>query len=255
MKAALIPAFGYEETALQSNIHLVLPLPDCVANSNYMETYQYARARGDYIILDNGAAEGNLQSVETIVHYAKIMRAHEVVAPDILGVMHDTKWLVSKFLKKLRELKEVEEVPEFKIQAVLQGQDSTERWKLLEYYARHDEIKVIGIPKVSVQVKGDDVRARIAQTIQYRFPGRFELHLLGASPFFPSELRDIDFPPGIRSTDSALPYKLAAYGIPMDRPHHVKRWTTYFAEKMNMSDELLKHNLAIYTGWAARHEG
>lgn len=258
MKAALIPPYGFERTALNSNIHLVLPLIETMSNDLYIGTYIAAKVNGHYIILDNGAAEGKLRPAGVIMNSAELFSADEVVAPDVLGDFHQTHALVADFMNNFDDYCKYYSIRP-KVQAVLQGQTFGERAELLKYYSTHPDIKVIGIPKVTIREKGDPIRAEIARYIQQRYPGRFEIHLLGASPYFPTELLDVDFPKGIRSTDSTLPYKLAALGLGLnENTVHVKRWSGYFDtvyQGLTNMGPLIEQNILTYMTWAARHEG
>jgi hypothetical protein len=127
--------------------------------------------------------------------------------------------------------------------------------KLLEYYASQSLIKVIGIPKVAITPDDLEVRKHIAEMIQAYYPGRFEMHLLGASPYFASELAKVDFPDYIRSTDSALPYKLSRANLRMDiECRHISRWNGYFSERVPIDGELIVHNNQTFIRWAGRNE-
>lgn len=252
MRAALIPPRGYEDTALRSDIHLLLPLEETLSNIHYLRYAKQARDRGDYIILDNGAAEGRLVEVQTLLDAARFFDAHEIVGPDILGDYEGTHDLMQFFIRSFRnEVNAGWVAGLYKIQGVLQGETHYERRRLLQFYADQPEIRVIGIPKVLVKSEGDDIRAYVANLIMQDYPDRFELHLLGASPFFTNELQVIDYPPGIRSTDSALPYKFSWKGqrLGIDKPH-VKRLKTYFSESVPIDVELLDWNIMTYMRWA-----
>jgi hypothetical protein len=256
MRAALIAPFGYEDTVLQSSIHLVLPLVETLSNDNYVRAYVTARAEGHYLIMDNGAAEGRLRPTEVLLSVVDTFEAHELVAPDVLGQSMVTKQLVYSFLRDLERHEDEFGPKPIKIQAVLQGFTRPERDELLQYYAAHSRITVLGIPKVTIRHNGDDVRRRIVEHINNEYPGRFEIHLLGASPYFPTELAKVDFPSWVRSTDSAMPYKLAAESLGLhDESKHAKRWEGYFETKKLINRELINQNIATYQYWAARHEG
>lgn len=256
MKAALIAPFGYEDTVLVSTIHLVLPLVETLVNDRYVAAYMRAKQRGDYLIMDNGAAEGRLRPTEVLINCVETFEADELVAPDVLGETAVTHDLVQQFLQELELIEAIEGPKPFAVQAVLQGFKHDDRAYLLDYYAQQERITVIGIPKVTIAHGSDGVRARIAEYIQSEYPNRFKIHLLGASPNFPAELARVDFPTFIRSTDSALPYKAAAESVRMtEEMPHPKRWEGYFSEKRSVDLGLLTSNIHIYQHWAARHEG
>lgn len=247
MKAALIAPKGYEHTVLQSDIHLILPFKDTLSNPNYLRTYMDAKDRGDYIILDNGCAEGDLVTNQALAEAAHVFQPDEVVAPDVMGSYTGTRALTHEFLREFEG--------DYKIMAVLQGEYWIDLEALLAYYVTEARITTIGIPKVLVKNRGDTMRVRIARHIAATYPDRFDIHLLGASPHFTDELDLLSFSSGIRSTDSALPYKFtyAKQELGFDKAH-VKRWPGYFKEEVNLDPELLESNVRTYMRWAARHK-
>jgi hypothetical protein len=252
MKAALIPSFGHEPYALRSSIHLALPIKDTMANNSYLNYLHQARELGHFIIVDNGAAEGQLVDDATLFRLAVKLGASEVVAPDVLGNMHETLLRTQKFLRETRSPKRAP----MQVMAVLQGQNLEELEHILAIYDTMDEVTTIGIPKVLVSKDGYGIRASVARMVLEDYPGRFQIHLLGLSPYFPSELAKINFPPEVRSTDSAAPFKAAEDGIYLQHTtgHH-KRREDYFRVKKWTSSLLLHTNILTYFRWAARNEG
>src|SRR5882757_5645454 len=121
MRAALIPPKGYEDYALNSNIHLVLPLPPLIQNMKYLDVYQRAQRRGDFVILDNGCAEGQLVSGHHLLNVARAIRAHEIVAPDVMGDAAATLTATTNFIFDYQEARD------YSIMAVLQGETPDER--------------------------------------------------------------------------------------------------------------------------------
>jgi len=248
VKAALIAPKGYEDSVLHSDIHLMLPLPGTLSNSAYLRTYKEAKRRGDYIILDNGVAEGQLVDVDTLLSTAELVGAQEVVAPDVMGNSIGTHKLTQDFL--LRSTVELKRM-HLKVMGVLQGRTWSDRMSLASYYASQPEITTIGIPKVVVQYRGSTIRAVTAQWLEETFPRRFEIHLLGASEHFVDELKEVHFIGDIRSTDSALPYKFTRARQRLGYDHeHVKRWSTYFTAPENLDQDLLGYNIQTYLRWA-----
>jgi len=250
VRAALIPPKGFEHTALESDIHLVLPLPPLLKRPDYIRTYVEARKRGDYVILDNGCAEGQLVEGKTLLDFAKIIKAHEIVAPDIMGNAAQTLEATNMFLD------ENPEAADYNIMAVLQGETPNEIQFLLDQFAKRDEIVTIGVPKVHVQKADTPIRRDIVTMIHRHYPGRFQIHLLGLSNQFADEMLAIKFDPGtVRSMDSAQPYKITERGWYMSATFAASvRRTGYFTYKKEVDLKLLSANIATFKEWAARHE-
>lgn len=250
MKAALIPPKGYEDTALMSNIHLVLPLPPLIRNLNYVTTYVEAHKRGDYIILDNGCAEAQLVDGSTLIRFAEMIGAHEIVAPDVMGDAAGTHILTRGFLQAFPN------AANYNIMGVLQGKTKGDRIWLLNKFARMSEITTIGVPKVLVDQHGMHARLTVVEIINELFPDRFKIHLLGLSKTNPTEMLNTPFPETVRSMDSAQPYKLAQVGKALCA---VSPWAprieTYFTHKRAIDPHVLKDNIQTFKDWAATHEG
>jgi len=244
---ALIPPRGYEKTALWSDIHLVLPLPSLTRNMDYIRMYDFARKRGDYIILDNGCAEGSLVSPKDLMLFAQVIRPHEIVAPDILDDAQGTWDLTSKFFSDGPE-----DVRDYNIMAVLQGKSVQERMSLLEAFASIPEITAIGIPKIIVRQPGSTIRLTTAMAIEAAYPNRFQIHLLGLNKAFPTEIRDVAFPHWIRSMDSAQPYKVTEADHMLSARPYAARRSDYFEQVKTVDMELLKANVGLARKWAER---
>jgi len=250
MKAALIPPRGYEHTALESNIHLVLPLKSLTSNLEYLATYVAARKRGDYIILDNGCAEGQLVDGRTLLDFARVIGAHEIVAPDVMGEPGPTLEATRNFLEGN------DEAADYNIMAVLQGSTHDERAYLLKTFARISAITAIGIPKVLSTHQGCTTRHEIVEFITKKYPDRFDIHLLGLNGAFPNEILQIAFGNKVRSMDSAQPYKLAQAGKMMaPSVAWAPRSDTYFTHKKGVDPRTLAWNIQVFKDWAALHEG
>jgi hypothetical protein len=253
VKAALIPPAGYEETALASDIHLVLPLPTLVTNQTYIDTYRKAAARGDYIILDNGVAEGDLRPTATIMHMARTVGAHEIVAPDVMGDMSGTRALTRKFLASAGN------IDDYNVMGVCQGANWPEVHTLIEFFARYPYITTLGIPKVHL-ARGLTARFDIVTKILDRYGSTFKIHLLGAHRNAVAELWKCDFPAQVRSTDSTLPYKFARHFTPLSDALasddvYFQRWDGYFSHRVDISAMMLNTNISTYKEWARRNEG
>lgn len=250
MRAALIPPKGFERTALESDIHLVLPLPSLMHNMTYLSTYAEARKRGDYLILDNGCAEGQLVDGNRLLEVARALRVHEIVAPDVMNNTNATYLATTEFIDKNPE------AADYNIMAVLQGQDHDERRELLRKFFLIESITAIGIPKVLVRRDGDTIRLDIVDMINRMYPKRFDIHLLGLNGVFPTEILDSPFDAGsFRSMDSTQPYKVTEENnILTPEQAWAKRREDYFTRKKEVNVRTLAHNIDVFLNWAAMHE-
>jgi len=247
VRAALIPPKGYEEEALHSDIHLVLPLASLRRNLSYLRTYATARARGHYIILDNGCAENQLANGEDLLNFARAIKPHEIVAPDVMNDAAATLEATNAFLDEYGP-----EASNYNIMGVLQGQELSDRQFLLKKYAQNSLITAIGIPKVLVTHEDLEIRRKIARAIHRVYPKRFKIHLLGLNSIYPQEMYHVQFE-GVRSMDSAQPFKLAEVGKQLTT---IDAWSTrrsdYFTVKKEVDPRVLAANIRIFKEWAGQ---
>lgn len=251
MKAALIPPKGYNNTVYRSGIHLALAQ---VGDEDYRRTYLNI-PRGDYLILDNGAAEGEPVKDSELIDAAKYYGADEVVLPDVMCKGYDTLRRIRIFLELYGHLAE-----QVKFMAVVQGSSFTEVRNCIDTLIRDKRISVLGIPRHLIStLDSKGARARVLEYIQ-RFYGteRKEVHLLGTSPHHPTEIQFISKTyPWVRSVDSSLPYNYAIAGRRLADvgTEPVRRPEGYFTEEREVDHELLMDNITTYLEWAYGTEG
>jgi len=249
LRAALIPPMGAEYSALSSDIHLVLPLKECRDNPDYLAAYRHAWRRGDYLILDNGCAEGKIVDNRVLIQFARTINAHEVVAPDVMGDGPLTLRRTVEFVRYVPEARN------YSIMGVLQGENIQQVLRLAEAFAQLPIITAVGIPKILVSTIDHEVRARVAANILKVYGNRFEIHLLGLNRDFQTEMLDVTFPPEIRSMDSAQPYKFTEAGIVMTavnvtgRGELARRRHDYFSAPRKYDAGLLASNIETFMSW------
>lgn len=253
MQVALIPPTGLETWALRSGFHLTLP--HMFSNLDYRATYIRAAQRGDYIVLDNGEAEGVRVTGLNLRKMALEVEANEVVAPDIIGDKAKTCAAVHQFFRHAEgeTSKEVDAVVRY--MAVVQGQNMAELKACVEYYAGIPKIRVLGIPRhLLVTIEQSSVRIDLANWIRDFHFGRFEIHLLGTSPSWIQEVRYASkYAPHIRSVDTSMPFNYAIAGIPIqhDTRKTIPRPLTYFTKDHSTLDtSLIKYNVDRLLEWA-----
>ena len=206
-RVAIICPVSLQET-YSTNTHLVLSqyyksIPE------YREFFLKRRQRGDFIILDNGAAELK-KSVQglSVIDITRELKPTLVVAPDVIYNKNATITLTEQFLRaNWLELQDLG----VKVMAVPQG-ETPEEW--LECYKRFNSdphvawlgISMFYTPKFTSRL---EVLKRIAPTVKK------PCHLLGLwnDPFGLLEERKFDF---VQSVDTAKPVEYAIEGIKLE---------------------------------------
>jgi hypothetical protein len=249
MFAALIPPTGLESYALHSNFHLALPLPKLLRNISYVRTYQRAADSGEFVILDNGMAEGVKVHPDSILEAAHLLRVKEIVLPDVLRHASDTVEAVERFYAKYNSRLEG-----YNLMAVAQGITMPEFRGCVHHFANQDHITTIGIPRLMMgTLNNGSARIEFANWIEEKYPGRFLLHLLGADANYRKEIKwAAKYAEHIRSTDSSMPFNYALAGRSLsDHPAVINRPEGYFdrswAGKVNVA--FVKANIDTYKGW------
>ena len=257
MKLAHIPPRGLEVHALRQRFHLVLAQVDY---PEYLETYQHARGRGDYIILDNGAAEGATVGDALLMHRAQQLRADEIVIPDVMGRSNDTVRRMWRFFDNLNEM--TYPWKDYRYMAVAQGGNEAEVKKCIEEFVKCYNIKVLGIPRHLVKTLANHmIRVDLAKWLQEEYPKRFEIHFLGAAPTFPGEPFVVSrYNVPVRSMDTSLAFNYAIAGRELKRPvlagepivNVVTRPEGYWSRRWNtaVKTPLLVQNLQTLEDWA-----
>jgi hypothetical protein len=258
MRLALIPPKGFEQSALKSNIHLTLAH---LTDYEYWVPYFEAKQRGDYIIVDNGAAEDMMVERELLLQTAIDISADEVVLPDVFYDREGTLAAIAEFFKGLpNDLG-------FKYMGVVQGTKSSDPYQILQAYANDPGIKTIGIPRHWIDTRDNEyARFNICEMVeQLELVDRFEVHLLGASPRWPGEVLRIgrEFP-WLRSIDTSLPFSYTINSMRLENnkwadfktaSERVDRPNKYFDEVPTLNRDLLESNLNTYMEWAHGTEG
>jgi len=250
MKAALIPPKGYYKTAEQSNYHLMLAqIPD----ADYRRMYAYM-TDDNYIILDNGAAEGNAINDAALVRIAALIGVDEIVVPDVIGDYEGTIKRVDDFFTKV-DLDKID----VNYMLVPQGKNYEEIIRCIDYYTeRWQEKAVIGLPRHLLTTL-DDRQARGNLCAYVATCGDIKVHLLGTSPVWPTEIKWIahDYP-WVRGVDSSMPYNYTIAGLELTGPAPivpVSRPNRYFTDERKLIEGLLEYNINTFKEWASGTEG
>lgn len=249
MKAALIPPKGLEDYILYSNFHLAIASSQCMQNPAYVSAYQEASRRGDYIVLDNGAADGGLVSNMELMTAAKLIGAHEVVAPDVFYKGPETVAKVQEFIAWMGST-----YPSTKIMAVVQGTTIQELQYSVLAYSEEPRITVLGLPKHLLSTFDyKPIRLDFARWIKDLYGNRFAIHFLGTNPIWLKEIQAAEKYSSIRSVDTALPfnYALAEQDL-LTTTVQLTRNPEYFDMDWSetVSERLVQKNIKTYLEWA-----
>lgn len=176
--------------------HLVL------ACHTYADFYAQMAKDGKYVIMDNGAAEGEELLYDDLLGAYDRVNPTEIILPDKLYSRHVTLERTSYFLDNY-------DLSKYKKMAVPQGSNLIEWEKCCSDFLNIAEIDTIGIPKW-LGLTNDQTRPYLCKDLKGI---NKEVHLLGCSES-PSIIRQCRLNnPNVRGCDSAFAYLCAKADI------------------------------------------
>lgn len=224
MKCAIIAPPGNLLSAVErhgGSYHMALG-QHLATDPKYLTQFERFRKRGDFIIVDNGAAENDGSNVpfRDIVEAARVIRADEIVLPDVLKDKDAT-------LKRSTNPHTLSMVPPKRRMVVPQGRDWEEWRECLETLTTLARPASIGVPKWLESLPGGRAHALDYIYNRTRIWMYYNIHLLGIyrKPF--SEVQDaVQISPDIRGIDTGAPIAWAQRGVPFneDFAHHSLQW-------------------------------
>lgn len=225
-------------------------LPQLLESKKYSTFYQERKADGDYIILDNGVAEG-----AKIGHYDLIEAIHQVepdefVLPDVMGDCDRTIEAVRDFLEFGRDSIRLKYSGAKPI-GVLQGKSFQELFKIMGFY-QSIGVRIVAVPRVLCKLLGHKLsRVTFIESITNKklehFIYEFDTwHCLGSSDWI-QEVAALNGT-GARSIDTCLPISLALQGYTIELNAHKQRPKSYFnlEEPDDYTRKLIEHNIDVY---------
>lgn len=250
MRIATISPVPLLKWSRTSNIHLILP--ELCYRSEYIAYVKEMKARGDYIILDNGAAEGQVPTWPKLVQLAIEFEVDELVVPDVMLDAATTAEMARVFRGHAMEIKS--SLPNVKFAGVVQGRN-TQDWQrlLLEYLngVLMDYISVYHFPRcMNWQYHNQRVRFLEAMWHSGWLPAEAQVHCLGASDWIKEVVALAALP--IRSMDTSKPvvFGLARHEIEF-HPEDIQRQDDFFNLTADLvQEEYIDHNVFTYYGWA-----
>lgn len=203
--------------------HLVLK------NEKYRDFYRKMSDQGKYVMVDNGACEGEKMSYDDLISVYDLIKPIEIILPDVLFNMNET-------LDRTRYFLENYDLSKYKKMAVPQGKDSNEWKRCCEKILEMEEIDSIGIPKWLGE-RVDECKMLIGS-------GK-EIHLLGCNKN-PSVIKKcIEVNPLVRGCDSAFAYLCSKAGVKMidkntERPNEIIDFLNDTLEKTSLFNRMVE---------------
>lgn len=214
--AVISPTAGLERYATLSKTHLVLAQ---VKDPAYWAFYYNRRKEGDFIILDNGAYEGEPFSPHHYVQKIINLRPHVVTLPDLLLQDTDRSMHFSLgFLYWLESLHETWEHEYCFIPQALEGKD--EDWVRCAKYISEKvpEVTYLGLPRALAThiFKKPLARVLLAYVLKDELPN-MNLHAFGMVNGDYHELPYLAHA-GVNSIDSSAPVYRGLHNIKLETP-------------------------------------
>ena len=221
-------------------------------SAEYAETFKN-RPEGTFLILDNGAAEGENPTPAQLLEVYPRVNPDEIVLPDVVGDRAETVRQSTAALDIFKN----EGLP-YQIMAVPQGKCFGEWLSCMQYFVKLPGVTTLGISKFVSKLfkdelgEGVNVRLECLQAI-IDYCDRMEIpmpqiHLLGCWEDM-LELQEIEkaFPGVVRGTDSAIAYVYSrnnmVYTPGLARPDNDE---IDFINGPSVNKEILDKNLQAY---------
>jgi hypothetical protein len=184
--------------------HYHMCLAHLVKNKKYASFYGRMAAEGKFVLMDNGAAEGNQLSPSELITMYSFINPTEIVLPDTLNDCVDT-------LRKTLTFVHVYSNLPYRFMGVPQGKNFDEWCACVEVMLREPRINTIGVSKfLNIATGNEEIRFHACAYIQKLIEelGRrdIEVHLLGCDegPAIVKEIQTLF--PFVRGCDSAFAY-------------------------------------------------
>ncbi len=200
--ALILPVPLLKHYGFLSNYHMVLPHA-YQQYREYRDFYNRRAEAGDTILLDNGAPEGDLKTIEELALIISELRPTHIFLADVI---HKGRETLDKSLEMMIALKEAleEECP--KLIGVPQGGTIAEWDECFNAFNKHPDIDVLGISKYFP--KEFHTREQCLLHVARRI--KKPVHLLGLSNA-DGVLEPLIYSNNVMGVDSAHFYLIARY--------------------------------------------
>jgi hypothetical protein len=250
MKIALIPPVSLLTTSPPTRYQLVLPHM-YLSNEEYARHYNMMRLNGQFMILDNGAAEKEQVMDSTLAQVALSLRVNEVAMPDVLGNTAETLARSAKFNKQFGPALDYNGIH---LGYVAQGRSVGEVQQGINAAMKLGiKPRTVYVPRLLLQATGEPlVRIMIGLWVRDHYP-EVEVHFFGMDPYYMHEAQKANhmMRDELRGMDTSAPYNFT-YGKQRidDLQASVPRPENYFDLKVSEFDrELLDLNIRKLLAW------
>ena len=219
-----------------------MALPHLLRNQKYLDFYRSRVELDDFVIMDNGAAEGVTFGERHLHTLAEEFNPNEIVVPDVIGDVHATLDLAVRFAKHAK-------ADEYRYMFVLQGRTMQQLIYCLDTVARShwsEYISTIGVPR-HVLKQAMDRRCTLTEYfVQEGLEERFDLHYLGAGRWMTEVIALADIGVG-RGIDTSLPIYMGLEELTLTSPY-ISRHPEYF--DATYTNKYVDDNVRTYLQWA-----
>jgi len=252
MKLAVIPPYCFSTMMCLQDYQLLLP--QCFHSEEYTRVaYAFSRDpkfNDTYVMLDNGAAEGEAWHPQALIVIGREFEVDEIVVPDILADYHGTLDMLEWFQNETSET----DRRGFGWMGVLQGTNMSQLLSCAEAYAETDFISSFGIPRHLLETVGDKhIRLFLANELFKRYGDDYDMHFLGMNPSWYMEPKVLAAgAPYARGIDTSLPFVSAYHDVDIEEPGAplVSRPEHYFeANPWEFSNLRFEQALRVLKGW------
>ncbi len=238
MKLALIPPYSRLLDTTKTDYQLCLAhLMD--QDPTYTAAYKaMCQAKGQYVILDNGAFEGSLVAAKELLEIACRYKVTEIVIPDRMKNADVTIEMAKSFYAMAERTYHAER---FRFMFVVQGDTWYEMNRCLHWAMEQRWIHTIAIPRHTLETCLDaTARLNMAETIKLH--SKKAIHFLGASPLWPEEIIEAAKSKIVRGMDTSMAYVYGIAGKPWPSQDFIDSALTrdvYFQTILNKEQEEL----------------
>lgn len=206
LKAPIVPTKYLD--CLKEEPYLMCLAQEALKDPTYKQFYKKQSKKGAYVILDNGAYEGQQVSVIELVRLSKDIGASEMILIDKVRNATATRIETFSSLQFIRKKYSAMDST-INLMAVPHGSELRQWFRCAEDLAELD-IQCIGISKILLSQFEDNIRDFVISELS-SYDTNKKVHLLGAGddPWEAARIAH-EHPDLIRGTDSSIPYVYAA---------------------------------------------
>lgn len=243
MQVALITPPALQAWVVDTHYNLVLAQE--LTRYTYMDYFR-GRAIGT-VMMDNGAAEGEMLSDGQIIAMATKLEPDEIICPDHLGDMDETLEAVTRFRRTARPF------DDWNYLAVAQGtstKEVIECAKRLLTDEKYAWLSGICLPRLMLKF-GRTTRVHVAERLG-TYIGDRSLHCLGSGGWTREVIALADIP-YVRGIDTSAPVAMGIRGQDIVHHPYKGRPDDYFGTtevRGSTNIDLIRHNVRTYLAWA-----